>query len=396
MGCCRSYRYLLQPTGPQRVRLERLLRNQCELYNAALEERRGVWKWERRSVSYVDQSKTLTTLRQSRPEILDHGVTVCRGTLKRLDRAFGAFYRRCRAGQTPGFPRFKSLRRWDSVQWEDASGWRLDAGASRLKLLGIGEVKVRLHREIRGTPKAITVAREGRRWWVTLRCVGVPPEPLAATGRQVGIDLGVCAQLATSDGRLVLEGRYGRRAATRLAATQRGLATKRRGSRRRERAVAKVALAHRLVRNQRKDLAHKVSRELVNGYDLIVLEDLEITTMVRRPRPRKAKDGTHEPNGAGAKSALNRSISDAGWGQLLRCIAYKAEDAGRVVIAVDPRHSSQCCSSCGHTAAGNRLTQAQFRCQSCGHEAHADINAAMNILRAGRARQASACAGSAN
>jgi len=91
MGGCRSYRYLLQPTGPQRARLERLLRHQCELYNAALEERRGAWQWERRSVSFVDQSKTLTTLRQSRPEILDCGVTVCRGTLKRLDRAFGAF-----------------------------------------------------------------------------------------------------------------------------------------------------------------------------------------------------------------------------------------------------------------------------------------------------------------
>src|ERR1700680_475032 len=108
MRLCRSYRYLLQPTIPQRIRLEQLLRHQCELYNAALEERRGAWKWERRSVSFFDQSRTLTTLRELRPEVLEHGVTVCRGTLKRLDRAFGAFYRRCRAGQTPGFPRFKS------------------------------------------------------------------------------------------------------------------------------------------------------------------------------------------------------------------------------------------------------------------------------------------------
>jgi putative transposase len=90
------------------MRLEQLLRNQCELYNAALEERRGAWKWERRSVSYFDQTRTLTTLRELRPEVLEHGVTVCRGTLKRLDRAFCAFYRRCRAGQTPGFPRFIS------------------------------------------------------------------------------------------------------------------------------------------------------------------------------------------------------------------------------------------------------------------------------------------------
>jgi putative transposase len=93
-------------------------------------------------------------VREARPEILDHGVIVCRGTLKRLDRAFGAFYRRCRAGQTPGYPRFKSSRRFDSVQWEDTSGWRLDAESRRLRLLGIGQVKVNLHRELRGIPKA--------------------------------------------------------------------------------------------------------------------------------------------------------------------------------------------------------------------------------------------------
>jgi putative transposase len=123
-------------------------------------------------------------------------------------------------------------------------------------LQGVGEVKVRLHRELQGTPKAITVARKGRRWWVTtLRCVDVPAQPLAPTGKQVGIDLGVCAPVATSDGVLVLEGRYGRQARARLQAAQRSLATKERGSQHRERAVQKVAAAHRRVRNQRKDLA---------------------------------------------------------------------------------------------------------------------------------------------
>jgi putative transposase len=311
---CRSYRYLLQPTTPQRMRLEQLLRNQCELYNAALEERRGAWEWERRSVSYFDQTRTLTTLREIRPEVLEHGVIVCRGTLKRLDRAFGAFYRRCRLGQTPGFPRFKSQRRFDSVQWEDTTGWRLHTDSRRLRLSGIGEVKLRLHRGIQGTLKAITVAREGRRWWVTVRCVDVPPRPLAPTGQEVGIDLGVCAGVATSDGRLVLEGRYGQRARARLATAQRHLSSKRKGSRQRERAVERVAAAHRTVRNQRKDLAHKLSRELVNSYDLIVHEDLKITNMVRRPRARKADDGTYEANGAAAKTGLNRSITDAGWG----------------------------------------------------------------------------------
>jgi putative transposase len=384
----------LQPTVRQRTALEDLLRGQCELYNAALEERRGAWKWERRSVSYVDQCRTLTELREARPDILAHGVTVCRGTLKRLDRAFVAFYRRCRAGQTPGFPRFRSVGRWDSVQWEDRSGWRLDTHRRRLHLHGLGDVKVRQHRRFRGTPKAITVAREGRRWWVSVRCVDVPAEVLPCTGRAVGIDVGVCAVVATSDGALLTDGRYAHRAGARLAAAQRDLSRKRRGSLRRQHAVERVAAAHRKVRNRRRDLAHKLSRALVNDYDLIVHEDLKIANMVRRPNAKAAQDGSYLPNGAAAKAALNRSIHDAGWGLLLSFIAYKAEEAGREVITVDPHHTSQRCSQCGHTATTNRVTQATFHCQACGHHANADINAATNILRAGRAQQANACAGS--
>jgi putative transposase len=395
MSRCRTYRYVLQPTTRQRAALEGLRRNQCELYNAALEERRGAWRWEQRSVSYVDQCRTLTGLREVRPDVLVHGVTVCRGTLKRLDRAFAAFYRRCLIGQTPGFPRFKPARRFDSVQWEDTSGWKLDVDRHRLRLLGIGDVRVHLHRSTRGTPKAITVAREGRRWWVSVRCVDVPAEPLSPTGREIGIDAGIASLLTTSDGEHIENPRCGRRAAETLAKAQRALAAKRRGSNHRRRAVERVARAHRLVRNQRVNHAHQLSRRLVNDYDLIVHEDLHITNMVRRPKPRPAKDGSYEPNGVSAKSGLNRSILDAGWAQLLSMIAYKAESAGRQVIAVEARHTSQRCARCGHTAKENRVTQAKFKCVGCGHTDHADVNAAVNILRAGRAQQASACAGSA-
>lgn len=382
---CRSYRYLLQPTMRQRVALEGLLRRQCELYNAALEERRGAWKWERRSVSLYDQYRTLTGLKEARPDLLGQGVVVCRGTLRRLDRAFAAFYGRCRAGETPGFPRFKSAARWDSVEWGDVNGWELDG--DRLRLHGIGHVKVRLHRPWKGTPKAITVKREGRRWWVTVRCGDVPAEPLPSTGREIGVDLGVCALIATSDGVLVSEGRHGRRSSDRLKTAQQDLARKQRESNRRKRAVERVAAVHRKVGCQRKDLAHKVSRSLVNDYDVIVHEDLKIANMVRRPKPRPVEDGTFLPNGAAAKAALNRSIQDAGWGQLLGFLTYKAEDAGREVIGVNPRHTSKRCAACGHVDAANRISQAVFRCTSCGHEAHADVNAAVNILRAGQAQR---------
>jgi putative transposase len=383
---CRSFRYLLHPTVRQRAALVDLLGRQCELYNAALEERRGAWKWEHRSVSYIDQCRTLTSLRETRPEVLAAGVTVCRGTLRRLDRAFSAFYRRCRAGQTPGYPRFRPRSRWDSLQWEDPKGWRVDPTARRLHLLGIGAVKVRLHRPIQGTPKAITVRREGRRWWVTLRCVDIPAEPLPETGRQVGLDLGVNVLVAISDGHLITNHRHAHRGAQSLAQAQRDLATKRRGSAHRRRAVERVAAVHRRIRNQRADTLHQLSRQLVNDYDLIVHEDLHISNMTRRPRPRPDFRGAYQPNGAAAKTGLNRSIHDAGWGQLLAMITYKAESAGRTVLAINPHHTSRTCAHCGHRSAENRHGTT-FRCQACGYHGHADINAATNILRAGRAQQ---------
>jgi putative transposase len=148
------------------------------------------------------------------------------------------------------------------------------------------------------------------------------------------------------------------------------------------------------VRNQRKDLAHKLSRQLVNDYDLIVCEELLVSNMVRRQKARPSAKGGFVPNGAGAKAGLDRSIHDAGWKVLLSFIAYKAEEAGRELITVDPRHMSQTCSRCEHVSKDNRLTQAEFRCQACGFQAHADTNAAVNILRAGKAQQALACTGS--
>jgi putative transposase len=133
----------------------------------------------------------------------------------------------------------------------DTDGWKLKLEARRLYLKGIGEVKVKLHREIRGTPKAITIKREGRRWFVSIRCTGVEPTPLAPTGREVGIDLGVVNLVATSDGELVEGPRFARNARAALAKAQRDLKLKRKGSNRRRRAVERVGEHHRKVRNQR-------------------------------------------------------------------------------------------------------------------------------------------------
>jgi putative transposase len=366
---------------------------QRELYNAALEERVGAWKWERRSVSYFNQCRTLTGLVDVRPEVVASGITLCRGTLKRLDRAFADFYRRAKGGAPPGFPRFKPASRFDSLQWEDRGGWKVKGEARRLYLLGIGEVKANYYRPLVGTPKTITVKREGAKWWVSVRCVGVPAVPLAPTGREVGLDLGVVNLVATSDGELIVGEHFGSRARAQLTLAQQRLATKQRGSNRRRRQVEVVAQLHRKVAHQRRNAAHQLSRRLVNDYDLIALEDLTVANMVRAPKAKPDPDvpGAFLPNGATAKAGLNRSIHDAGWGTLASLLSYKAESAGRIVVTVNPRHTSQTCGECGHVEAGNRVNQAVFCCLACGHSAHADVNAARNILRAGRARQALAC-----
>ena len=214
---CRAYQYVLAPTVKQTRALEQLLSVQCGLYNAALEERRGAWKWEKRSVTRFDQYRNLTGLAEQQPELMAFGVTVARGTLLRLDRAFQGFFRRVKAGQTPGFPRFKSWRRFDSVEWPDVSGWKVDENACRLYLQGIGHLKLRLHRALRGTPKTITLSRQGKRWLVTVFCVDVAAQPLPATGTQDGVDVGVNVLAGLSDGRLIANPRHLARSRNRLA-----------------------------------------------------------------------------------------------------------------------------------------------------------------------------------
>ena len=196
--------------------------------------------------------------------------------------------------------------------------------------------------------------------------------------------MGVTSFLTTSDGVHIPNPRPLAAAAGQLTTAQQVLARKKRGSKRRRKAVARVAALHGKVRRTRLDHAHKTALALVRDHDLIAHEAPRIASMTR------SASGTVEAPGANvaAKAGLNRSILDAGWGVFLAVLHAKAESAGRVVVEVNPRHTSQRCSQCGYVAAGNRITQAQFRCLLCGHETHADMNAAQNILRAGLALQA--------
>ncbi len=200
----------------------------------------------------------------------------------------------------------------------------------------------------------------------------------------VGIDLatGPNGLAYTSLGEKIDNPAYGRAIGAKLAAAQRAVARCKRGSRRRYKAWGKVFALYRKAQNQRHDYLHKAARRLVEGYDIIVAEKLNTAAMTRRPAPRPDGAGGHEPNGGRAKTGLNRSILDAGWGIFLNMISAKAESAGREFIQVDPAYTSQTCSACGHRDAANRNGK-DFLCLSCGHRDDADVNAATNILRAG-------------
>jgi putative transposase len=381
--------------------LGEMLRDHCSLYNGALQERRDAYRHvSKTSVKYGMQSAQLKDIRAFDPERQGRwSFSSQQATLRRLDRAFQAFFRRIKSGDTPGHPRFRGVNWFDTVEFpKDGDGCRWDCAphdrVTRVRLQGVGHVKVNQHRAVVGKVKTISVKHEGRKWFVVLTAERDRPEPLPATGSVVGIDLGIANFLADSGGGFVDNPRRGRCAADKLEAAQQALSRfprvrRDKRTRNHQRAVEKVAKLHGKVRRRRLDHAHKTALGLVGEHDFIAHEDLKIRNMSKTPAPKPDPDqaGAFLPNGAAAKAALNRSIADAGWGVFLTILYAKAESAGREVIAVDPRNTSRRCPECGHTAKENRPTQEKFHCVSCGHLAHADTVGAINVLRAGLVRR---------
>ncbi|MGW3655306.1 RNA-guided endonuclease InsQ/TnpB family protein [Streptomyces sp. NPDC005151] len=392
----RAYKFLMRPTVGQQVALGEMLRDHCSLYNGALQERRDAWHHtSKTAVRYGQQSAQLKEIRAFDPERQGRwSFSSQQATLRRLDKAFAAFFRRVKAGEKPGYPRFRTVGRFDTVDFpKDGDGCRWDSTphdpVTRVRLQGVGHVKVHQHRPVAGRVKTVSVKREGRKWFVVLTAEQPQPDPLPATGSVVGIDLGIANFLADSGGGFVENPRHGRKAAGKLEGAQRALSRCKRGSKRRRKAVEKVAALHRKVRRQRLDHAHKTALDLVREHDFIAHEDLKIRNMSRAPAPKPDPDqpGSFLPNRAAGKAGLNRSINDAGWGVFLTILNAKAESAGREVMAVDPRNTSRRCPACGHTAKENRPTQEKFHCTVCGHNAHADTVGAINVLRAGLVRR---------
>ena len=397
----RAYKFRLRPTAKQHVALGQCLDAHRTLYNAGLQERRDAYDVVvRRSPHYfskalrpkgpVNYGRQSAQLREIRELVADQDTwsfSSQQATLRQLNRAFESFFRRVRSGETPGYPRFKPAHRFDSVLWpKDGDGAKWVSETGRVYLQGIGHVKVTRHRQVEGRVKTIQVKREGRHWYLILSCDDVAQKPLEHTGAVVGIDVGIAHFLVTSDGDFVDNPRHAS-VGGRLADAQQVLVRKQRGSNNRCAARDVVANRHRKIANQRKDFHHQVARQLVEEFDLLVVEALTVKNMTKRAKVKSDPEnpGQFLANGGSAKTGLNRSINDAGWAQFRSILEAKAEEAGRTVVSVNPRHTSQTCHECGHVDAGNRVNQAEFLCRKCGHETHADINAARNILGAGLA-----------
>jgi len=331
----------------------RLCRN---LYNAALQERRDAYRKAGVSRSCYDQQNLLPEIKAALPEYKGVYSQVLQDVLRRLDKAFKAFFRRVKAGQTPGYPRFKGAGRYDSICYPQ-SGFGLSGDTAYFSR--IGNIRLRLSRPLEGKLKTATITRECGEWYVSYVCE-VESTPLPATGSQVGVDVGTTYFCITSDGEFVENPRHFQRSMKALRVKQRSLSRKKRGSNRRKKAKAAVAKLHRKVARQRLDFHHKTAAKLIRENDLVAHEDLNVSGM--------------------GKGNLARSIHDVGWGQFFSLLAVKAVSAGRQVIRVDPKYTSQACNKCGHTCRENRVSQSRFVCQSCGHTANADWNAALNIL----------------
>ncbi len=372
----RSYCFRLQMNCRNGQAFEAAMAASNELYNAALEERISAWSKARKSISHFDQTKSLTVVRRQDPRFAAYAATMLRTPLVEINEAFKGFFARVKRGQTPGFPRFRSFKRLRSFGFTEAAGWTLKS--NRLMMKGLPTVRLKMHRPIEGKPLKLTIKRDFRNRWFAIIVVRLP-DVYGPTGQgAAGIDLGVECLATDDQGR-----RYGklspdRDSSAKRSIVERALAQQRQGSRRWKKSVRRLSVLRQREAEARRTRHFQVACQIVaSGAQIIVVEALTLRNMTRSAK------GTIENPGknVAAKSGLNRSMLDAGLAQFVQILTDKAESAGRLVLTVDPRNTSQMCSSCG-IKVKKSLTQRRHRCV-CGLDLHRDHNAALNVLHRG-------------
>jgi len=336
------------------------------LYNTALEQRIVIYRQNKDSISCYDQINQLPELKVDFPEYSDVGSQVLQNVLERLDSAYKGFYRRIKARDKAGFPRFRGRDRYNSFTLKQ-HGWKL---ADRyLTIRNIGRFKLRLSRPIEGNIKTVTICKESNKWYACFSCDKVPEKVLAKSDKSIGLDVGIKSFLADSEGSKVDNPQYFRQAEKQLRLRQRTLSRRKKGSNGRSDIRLLVTKAYGKVKNQRNDFLHKTANYYVAKYGKIYIEDLNIKGMVKNRH-------------------LSKSISDTSWGKFFELLNYKAAEAGREVIRI-PRFepSSKTCSACEAINQELKLSDRQWVCKSCGTLHDRDYNAAKNIRRVGQTLQ---------
>jgi putative transposase len=267
-------------------------------------------------------------------------------------------------GRKIGHVRFKGYG-WYKTMNYNQSGFKLDQDHGRLHLSKIGDIKIKMHRKVQGCIKAILIKREGKQWFAIVQ-TDQEPESLPETGRSVGLDVGLKSFVVDTDGYSVENPRFAEKAAAKVKNIQRRLSKTEKGSNNRRKLRDKLDKVHERINNQRSDFLHKLSRSYVNNYDIICVEDLDIKGLKEKGQNK----GTH------------RNIHDASWSRFLFMLSYKAESAGRKLIRIDPRNTTQRCSACENIVK-KELSDRVHECPYCGFSCDRDYNASINILIAG-------------
>jgi len=358
--------YRLYPSTTQQRGLDQTLETCRRWYNHCLAERKDAYEQDQRTVGKYEQLRQVKIYKASNPYAGPVHSHVLQTVVQDLDKAFQAFFRRVQAGVFPGYPRFKGKHRFKSFGFKEyGNGFKVDG--RRLKIAGIGRVAVRWHREVPGTIKTLRLTRKAGKWYAVLACK-VAPEPLPATGVDVGIDVGLTSLITTSDGEHVEHPAWYRIAQKHLRVAQRRVARRKKGGANQRKAVVALQREHERIANQRRDFLYKLSHRLLATYEHVAVEDLRIRNMVQNHH-------------------LSKSILDAGWGSFTAHLTSKAANAGREVVFVNPAYTSRTCYACGQLVLHLPLSQRVFRC-ACGYTADRDENAARNILRLGQSRWA--------
>jgi len=361
----RSYQFRIYPTKDQEARLLFTLDLCRNLYNAALEQRIFAWKKRGKSISFYDQDKEVKDLRETFSEYKGMYSQVPTDVLARLDKAYQAFFRRVKKGDTPGFPRFKGKDRYDSFGYR--SGFKFDG--KRLYLSKLGYIRTKAWCPLPTEPKRVTITRKADGWYATFVCLNLPSTLLLLTGKVIGLDLGLKTLVMTSDGESLGSLDHIKKAEKELRDVQRTLSRKKRGSNRRRKCKEQLAKKHLHAQRVRKYQLDCLSRKLVNENDVIAVEDLDVTQMVSTDSKKSSR-------------GLRRNIHLASWSTFTQMLSYKAEDAGKRVVKVDPKGTTQECSGCGRVVPKD-LSVRVHECPHCGLYLDRDYNAAINVLNRG-------------